>query len=138
MRSKALWCWPSPAISSERRNPCLNRRSRSSHSARALPSPSFPRQADAACRAPVVHAPECVTLVACRAVATLQVDVNGPNTHPVYKYLKGSYAEKHAKPMEDITWNFAKFLISRDGYVVDKYTPHTQPMEMVAAIEALL
>jgi len=67
-----------------------------------------------------------------------KVDVNGPNTHPVYKYLKGSYAEKHAKPMEDITWNFAKFLISRDGYVVDKYTPHTQPMEMVAAIEALL
>jgi glutathione peroxidase len=39
---------------------------------------------------------------------------------------------------DSIKWNFTKFLISRDGQVVNRFEPTTEPSHMVAAIEALL
>lgn len=51
-------------------------------------------------------------------------DVNGPNTHPVFKYLKkklgGWFGSK-------IKWNFTKFLIDKNGLPVKRYAPTVKP-----------
>ncbi|NBP55660.1 glutathione peroxidase [bacterium] len=49
-----------------------------------------------------------------------KIEVNGPNTHPIYKYLKDK-----AKGGRDIDWNFEKFLISKDGSITHYPTPHS-------------
>lgn len=65
-----------------------------------------------------------------------KIDVNGENTHPLYRHLK------EQKPgllgTEGIKWNFTKFLVDRNGTVVERYAPATKPEEIAAAIEALL
>jgi len=43
-----------------------------------------------------------------------KVDVNGANTHPVYEYLKSD----PGVGTDDISWNFAKFLVNKQGKVV--------------------
>jgi len=53
-----------------------------------------------------------------------KIDVNGPNTHPLYKYLK---AQKGELLGNDIKWNFAKFLVDRDGRVIARYAPTSNP-----------
>ncbi|MER7047450.1 MULTISPECIES: glutathione peroxidase [Streptomyces] len=65
-------------------------------------------------------------------------EVNGPGRHPLYAELtKSADAEGAAG---DVQWNFEKFLIGRDGAVVARIRPGTEPEspEVVAAIEALL
>jgi glutathione peroxidase len=64
-----------------------------------------------------------------------KIDVNGADTHPLYQYLK-----EHAPDNEsqDIEWNFAKFLIDRNGQVVKRIGARVLPEELVADIEALL
>ncbi len=65
-----------------------------------------------------------------------KIDVNGSNTHPLYEYLK-----KQATGVlgsESIKWNFTKFLVSREGKVVDRFAPTTKPEDMARDIEALL
>lgn len=64
-----------------------------------------------------------------------KVDVNGPNTHPLYKYLK---EEKGEMLGSDIKWNFAKFLVGPDGAVIKRYGPQTSPASIEADIVALL
>lgn len=64
-----------------------------------------------------------------------KVDVNGPNTHPLYQYLKSHAPEGNGA---DIEWNFAKFLVSRDGQVAKRIDPRVQPEELTGDIEALL
>ena len=75
-----------------------------------------------------------------------KIEVNGENTHPLYKYLKeqkgfGGFDPNHpltpllesglyrAQPdfrnTPDIKWNFTKFLIDRDGNVVERFEPTT-------------
>ncbi|MFJ4977560.1 glutathione peroxidase [Streptomyces coeruleorubidus] len=69
---------------------------------------------------------------------TEKVEVNGENRHPLYDRLTGfADAEGHSG---DIRWNFEKFLIGRDGRVVARFSPQTEPEsdEVVAAIEAQL
>ncbi|MFC9155799.1 glutathione peroxidase [Streptomyces bauhiniae] len=69
---------------------------------------------------------------------TEKVDVNGEGRHPLYDRLTGfADAEGHTG---DIRWNFEKFLIGRDGEVVARFAPQTEPesAEVVAAIEAQL
>ncbi|MEU3824921.1 glutathione peroxidase [Streptomyces sp. SID486] len=69
---------------------------------------------------------------------TEKVDVNGEGRHPLYERLVGSAdAEGHTG---DIRWNFEKFLIGRDGRVVARFSPQTEPesAEVVAAIEGQL
>ena len=65
-----------------------------------------------------------------------KVDVNGDATAPVYKYLKS------AKPgllgTEAIKWNFTKFLIDRQGQVIDRFAPNTKPEDLKSEVEALL
>ena len=56
-----------------------------------------------------------------------KIDVNGKNADPLYKFLK---KEKGGFLGDEIKWNFTKFLISRDGKVVERYAPVTKP-EMI-------
>ncbi|MGV4985516.1 glutathione peroxidase [Streptomyces sp. NRAIS4] len=69
---------------------------------------------------------------------TEKVEVNGEGRHPLYERLVGfADAEGHSG---DIRWNFEKFLIGRDGTVVARFSPQTEPesAEVVAAIEGQL
>lgn len=54
-----------------------------------------------------------------------KVEVNGPQTHPVYQYLKGG--EPGPQEPGDIEWNFTKFLVGRDGKVLKRYAPKSSP-----------
>jgi glutathione peroxidase len=62
--------------------------------------------------------------------------VKGPNQHPLYKALTGD----KAKFPGDIEWNFGKFLIGKDGEVLERYAPRTAPddSKVIAAIESAL
>ena len=65
-----------------------------------------------------------------------KIDVNGPNAAPLYRWLK-----KQAPGLlgtEGIKWNFTKFLIDREGNVVERYAPQTKPEEIAGDIEKLL
>jgi len=69
---------------------------------------------------------------------TEKVEVNGDGRHELYDRLVGfADAEGHAG---DIRWNFEKFLIGRDGTVVARFSPQTEPesAEVVAAVEGSL
>ncbi|PHV10817.1 glutathione peroxidase [Chitinimonas sp. BJB300] len=65
-----------------------------------------------------------------------KVDVNGDGTHPLYHYLKSS--AKGLLGTEAIKWNFTKFLVGRDGQVIDRFAPTTKPEELAKHIEAVL
>jgi len=61
---------------------------------------------------------------------------NGSSADPLYGELK-----KQAPGFlgtEGIKWNFTKFLVGRDGQVVERYAPTTKPEEIAADIEKLL
>lgn len=64
-----------------------------------------------------------------------KIDVNGENAHPLFKYLKQA---KGGVLSNEIKWNFTKFLIDRDGNVVERYAPTTKPAKMKKDIEKLL
>jgi len=53
-----------------------------------------------------------------------KIEVNGPNTHLIYQYLKGSLRGLGGR---DIKWNFTKFLISPDGQALKRFSPSTSP-----------
>lgn len=65
-----------------------------------------------------------------------KIDVNGPNAHPLFEYLK--HSAKGLLGTEAVKWNFTKFLVNRDGEVVRRYPPTTKPSAIRADIEALL
>ena len=60
-----------------------------------------------------------------------KISVNGPNTHPVYQFLKKALPGK-------ITWNFNKFLLDRNGVPVKRFPSQTTPQELEKEIEELL
>ncbi|TAH83356.1 glutathione peroxidase [Bacillus subtilis] len=65
-----------------------------------------------------------------------KVDVNGKNAHPLFMYLT-----EHAKGMlgtKAIKWNFTKFIVDRNGEIVGRYSPNTNPKELEDAIVKLL
>ena len=67
-----------------------------------------------------------------------KLDVNGPDRHPLYTFLTAAPTTPDAAG--DIRWNFAKFLIDRQGKVVARFAPTTAPAseEMVSALEQQL
>ena len=68
-----------------------------------------------------------------------KVDVNGPGSHPLYKFLKSEQSGiLGAFGLEGIKWNFTKFLVDRAGNVVGRYSPATSPADLAPAIEKLL
>lgn len=84
-----------------------------------------------------------------------KIDVNGENASDLYKYLRSEAAEAHETEQsrglynllsrkgfetsgDDIKWNFTKFLITKDGYVYDRYAPTCRPEELEDDIKKLL
>ncbi|GAA5784939.1 glutathione peroxidase [Chitiniphilus shinanonensis] len=65
-----------------------------------------------------------------------KIDVNGDDAHPLYQFLKKS--EPGVLGTEGIKWNFTKFLVDREGHVVERYAPTTKPEELRGDIEKLL
>ena len=65
-----------------------------------------------------------------------KVDVNGPDTDPLFERLKAEASGLLGS--KGIKWNFTKFLVDRQGRAVARYAPTTKPEELTGAIEALL
>ena len=64
-----------------------------------------------------------------------KIDVNGPDESPLYKFLK---SKKKSLLGAKIKWNFEKFLVDRNGNVVDRFGSTTNPKAIADKIEALL
>ncbi len=64
-----------------------------------------------------------------------KIDVNGKNEEPLFEFLK---KQKGGFLGNDIKWNFTKFLVSRDGTVVERYAPVTRPEKIESDILKLL
>ncbi|GKV23110.1 hypothetical protein SLEP1_g32885 [Rubroshorea leprosula] len=64
-----------------------------------------------------------------------KVDVNGENTAPIYKFLKSS---KGGLLGDDLKWNFSKFLVDKEGNIVDRYAPTTSPLSIEKDVKKLL
>ncbi len=65
-----------------------------------------------------------------------KIDVNGDDAAPLFRHLKK--AAPGVLGSESIKWNFTKFLVDRDGKVVDRYAPTTKPADIEKDIERLL
>jgi len=65
-----------------------------------------------------------------------KIDVNGSDTHPLYKYLK--HEAKGLLGSEAIKWNFTKFLVDKDGEVVKRYAPTDTPQGIEKEVAAAL
>lgn len=64
-----------------------------------------------------------------------KIDVNGKDAEPLFEYLK---KQKGGFLGDDIKWNFTKFLVSREGEVVERYAPMTKPEKIEDDILKLL
>jgi glutathione peroxidase len=64
-----------------------------------------------------------------------KVDVNGDGAHPLFTWLRG---EKSGVLGGRIKWNFTKFLLARDGTVLDRFAPTTKPERLASHIERVL
>lgn len=64
-----------------------------------------------------------------------KICVNGPDEAPLYKFLK---SQKGGVFGDKIKWNFTKFLVDREGNVVDRYASTTKPEKIEAKIKELL
>ena len=86
-----------------------------------------------------------------------KIDVNGSSADPIFEYLKeqapteayNGLKANAAKALfktisnsvekdSDIKWNFTKFLISKDGNIIKRYSPTTEPEKMESDIETML
>ncbi len=65
-----------------------------------------------------------------------KVEVNGPDAHPLYAYLKK--ACRGVLGTEGVKWNFTKFLVDRQGQPKQRFAPNVEPKALESAIEALL
>jgi glutathione peroxidase len=63
-----------------------------------------------------------------------KLEVNGPARHPLYAWLTSEATQPDGAG--DVAWNFAKFLVGRDGKVVARFGPSTTPTS-VPVVEAL-
>jgi glutathione peroxidase len=62
--------------------------------------------------------------------------VNGQAEAPLYKFLKNS--KGGGRSGDSIKWNFAKFLVNKQGQVVERYEPSTSPLAFEKDIQNLL
>ena len=65
-----------------------------------------------------------------------RADVNGPDTQPVYKFLKS--AELASGPSGDIEWNFTKFVVGRDGHVLKRFGQAVKPEHLEESLPVWL
>ena len=64
-----------------------------------------------------------------------KIKVNGKEAEPLFEWLK---KEKSGPLGARIEWNFAKFLINREGQVVERFSSKTDPLKMEDTIKSLL
>jgi glutathione peroxidase len=84
-----------------------------------------------------------------------KVDVNGPDAHPLFAYLRaqapGDFGPEsgdlykwiqssrpEAIGTDEVKWNFTKFLVGRDGEVVRRYEPTVLPDQILPDLDAVL
>lgn len=65
-----------------------------------------------------------------------KIEVNGPGAHPLYQLLKA--ARPGLLGSRRIKWNFTKFLVDRQGRIVSRHAPNTDPLRLRAEIERFL
>jgi len=65
-----------------------------------------------------------------------KVHVNGDEAHPLYKWLKNQSNGK-GFIVNDVKWNFSKFLLDKEGHVVDRFAPTTSPLSIEKSLEKL-
>jgi glutathione peroxidase len=67
-----------------------------------------------------------------------KIEVNGAGRHPLYAHLTAQATAPEGSG--DVKWNFTKFLVGRDGAVVARFAPQTEPSDpaLVKALEAAL
>lgn len=64
-----------------------------------------------------------------------KVDVNGENQEPLFTFLK---AQKSGILSKNIKWNFTKFLVDKNGKVIERYAPTTKPSKIENEIKKQL
>jgi len=69
-----------------------------------------------------------------------KIEVNGPECHEVYKFLRtqSDLRDQKTDTVKEIPWNFSKFLLDRNGIVMGFYPPTVKPSELAPEIEKLL
>ena len=67
-----------------------------------------------------------------------KISVQGADQAPLYKFLTSPAA--NAKTVGEIQWNFTKFLVDRNGMVIQRFEPEVEPLskELVSAVETAL
>ncbi len=78
----------------------------------------------------------CETQFAVTFPMFAKIEVNGAGTHPLYAWLKAE--TPGAEQGQEIGWNFAKFLIGRDGEPIARYSPRTAPSDLADDIAKAL
>jgi glutathione peroxidase len=64
-----------------------------------------------------------------------KIEVNGEDAHPLYAWLTGTHDGIEGGPIE---WNFGKFLVGRDGTVLQRYSPQVEPAQLREDLEKAL
>ena len=62
-----------------------------------------------------------------------KIEVNGDGAAPLYKWLKAE--QPGDGDTAEITWNFEKFLVDKQGNVVERFSPVTTPEQVAEAIQ---
>lgn len=65
-----------------------------------------------------------------------KIDVNGSDTDPLFKHLKESAPGLLGS--KKIKWNFTKFLVNKEGEVVERFAPSTNPKQIRESVDSLL
>lgn len=61
-----------------------------------------------------------------------KIDVNGKNAHPLWKYLTANIPGPKGKKID---WNFTKFIVNKEGQVVERHKPSIKPLQMIKFLE---
>ena len=65
-----------------------------------------------------------------------KIDVNGPKADPLYAFL--THEKRGLLGSAGIKWNFTKFLLGRDGEVLERFAPAATPASLEGAVEKAL
>ena len=78
----------------------------------------------------------CETKYAVKFPMFSKIDVNGPDAHPLYRFLKK--ARPGILGSEGIKWNFTKFLVDKQGIPVKRYAPSDAPESLEPDLKKVL
>lgn len=65
-----------------------------------------------------------------------KIEVNGKNTHPLFRYLKNE--KRGLFGLKFIKWNFTKFIVDRNGDVIRRFAPIVKPAAIEKTLVSLL